>query len=217
MSDSTTAAPDVNTGVPETPEASDNPWSLLDALNDREGRFVRAALQGKEWMECAAYADVTTELGVIRMLGRPHVRQALTKLAPLASALDSKRGAKIMLPYTAESLVGTLGNGSDAQRIAAAKEIVALSGIVQGRNDRIAAGLMDVLGAVERRLSARTVDAEVVKVPELPAPVSDSESPTPIGIATIPDAAGSSSQAAPATGASKRPGRRGRRGTKPSP
>lgn len=218
MSDSTTAAPEVSNGATQTePESIDDAWSVLEPLTERERAFVLAAVQGKSWSECGDACDITTDWGLVRMLGRVRVRQALSTLAPLVMALDAKRGALLMMPSAARRLAGTLDDGTDAQALQAIKETFAAAGITTRQTDRLTAGLMDVLQAAERRLSARTVDAEVVKTPELPAPVSDSESPTPIGIATIPDAAGSSVQVAPATGAAKRSGRRGRRGTKPSP
>jgi hypothetical protein len=167
--------------APEPKESKDNPWSALDALNEREQRFVRAALQGKEWRDCGHAADVTTELGVIRMLGRPHVRHALEQLAPLVAALDAKRAARILRPYIMSKATNTALTASDAQSTQAIKELLQI-------DDRVSASLADVLGAIERRLSARVINAEVVKVPELPESTGDRESAgtRAIGIETVP-------------------------------
>ncbi len=191
-------------------------WAALEPLDDRERRFVLAAIDGKEWQECAKVAGWLSEVQIVRVLARPRVRQAIESIAPLLAAIEPKRATRMLRPYVMVKLASTAFTASDAQSTQAIKEILAVDGIA-AKGDRAAASLMDILASVERRISARTVDAEVVKVPELPASAGDSESRQAIGIATIPSDADAASGAGSgdASGAVVRRGRR--RGRKPRP
>ncbi len=200
-------------------EGDDSSDALSEAfapLTNGERRFVNAAVSGKDWKECADAAGITTNAGIARMLGRVRVRTALEIAAPLLGSIDPRLATKLLRPYMFSKLTETAFHAGEAQSTQAIKELIAIDGIA-AKGDRAAASLMDILASVERRISARTVDAEVVKVPELPASAGDSESRQAIGIATIPGDADAASGASSGD-ASGAVGRRGRRrGRKPRP
>ena len=202
-------------GSQDAPAGSDEAWRVLDTLTEPERRFVNAAIGGKDWPDCAEAGGWTTVESVARVLGRPRVRAAIETLAPLIGALDPKRATKLLRPYMLAKLTETAFHASEAQSTQAIKELVAIDGIAS-KGDKAAASLMDILASVERRISARTVTAEVVKMPELPASAADRESRQAIGIASIPgEASDGAAPADAADGPAKRRGRRARRGQPP--
>lgn len=154
--------------APETSEA-DEAWTALKALTERERRFVLAAAQGKDWSDCARAGGIQTELGVIRWLGRPRIVEALRRIAPAVMALDAKRGARLMVAQGSEKLLDTLADGSDAQKIAAVKELFSVAGLTVHRSEHVTASLADVLKALSvRRVSVeaprkRLASAEVIE------------------------------------------------------
>jgi hypothetical protein len=198
--------------VGEEPDTGD--WAIMDTLTPRERRFVRRVLLGQELREAAAYAGWNTDDGVIRLLGRPSIRGALKTLAPLAMALDPKRGARLLVPYYAKRLADTAIDGSDAQATTAAKELSSLAGVGTAKVEHIHASLADVLGLLDRRASDERSLPPEPKHLELPAASTDTESDAPVTLDAIWDPVPSSlaskqAKAAPPPAPKSKPPKRG--------
>jgi hypothetical protein len=137
-------------GTMDAPEA-DEAWTILDTLTEPERRFVNAAIRGKDLTECAEAGGWRTEEAVARVLGRPRVKAAIERLAPLLAANDPKRAARLLLPYWVDKLYKTASQGSDAQSTGAIKELIALAGVNSTRVEHLHASLADVVAAIEAR------------------------------------------------------------------
>jgi hypothetical protein len=203
------------------PIASDEPgesprdrglWEVLTECTDRERAFVLRALRGEDLAVAAEYAGWGQEDGVPKLLGRPRVRKALETLAPLYIPIDPKRVARLMSAYWGEKLLQTAIGGSDAQATTAAKELVSLAGLgATSRVEHVHASLADVLGLLDRRVSAEPGLAPAPKRLELPAPSTDTESVTLDAIwdPVLPSPASKPGKAAPSPARSSKPPKRG--------
>lgn len=133
---------------------------LLAALDTKESAFVTALLSGREVDDAARDARFAGRAVGAKVLGRPRVRQAITALAPL---LPVKLGARLVSPYVLERVVKVALEGSDAQAIHAARDVLNLAGLGPvSRSETIHASLGSVLEALERRKGNEpgpTVDA----------------------------------------------------------
>jgi hypothetical protein len=198
---------------PSATEAADE-WSAFDTLNEPERRFVRRALLTGNYSEAAEHGGWTGEDAPARVLGRPRVRAALLRLAPLFMADDPKRIARLMLPFWGGKLLDTAINGSDAQATTAAKELSSLAGITSSKVEHIHASLADVLGLLDRRASDERALPPEPKRLELPGPATDTESDAPVTLDAIWDPVPSSpaskpGKPAPSPARSSKPAKRG--------
>jgi hypothetical protein len=166
-------------GTMDAPEA-DEAWTILDTLTEPERRFVNAAIRGKDLTECAEAGGWRTEEAVARVLGRPRVKAAIERLAPLLAANDPKRAARLLLPYWVDKLYKTASQGSDAQSTGAIKELIALAGVNSTRVEHLHASLADVVAAIEaRQKSAKLLpprQVTTVAAREIPPEDTDTES-----------------------------------------
>jgi len=132
---------------------------LLAALDTKESAFVTNLLGGSEADDAARDAGFAGRCVGAKVLGRPRVRTAITALGPL---LPVKVGARLVAPYVLERLVRVAIEGSDAQAIHAARDVLNLAGLGPvSRSETIHASLSSVLDALDRRRneSAPVVDA----------------------------------------------------------
>lgn len=132
---------------------------VLAALDTKESAFVTNLLGGSEADDAAKDAGFAGRAVGAKVLGRPRVRVAITALAPL---LPVKVGARLVAPYVMERIVRVALDGSDAQAIHAARDLLNLAGLGPvSRSETIHASLSSVLDALDRRRneSAPVVDA----------------------------------------------------------
>jgi hypothetical protein len=122
----------------------------LAPLGSQERRFVLALLDSGEpeqAMLAAPYADPRT---VADVLGRPHVRLALHRLAPLLP--DSRKASRILSPYMLErvSQIATSKGSSDAQAVQAARLVLETAGVGPAAQANESRGLAELVRALSR-------------------------------------------------------------------
>jgi hypothetical protein len=98
-------------------------------------------------MSQAPYRDPRT---VADVLGRPHVRLALHRLAPLLP--DSRKASRILSPYMLErvSQIATSKGSSDAQAVQAARLVLETAGVGPAAQANESRGLAELVRALSR-------------------------------------------------------------------
>lgn len=136
----------------------------LAKCDDRESRFITALLRGATAEDAAMEVGYSGRAVGARVLGRPRVKVAILAIAPY---LDVKAGARLAAPYVLERVMRVAVEGSDAQAIHAARDVLNLAGLGPvSRSETIHASLGSVLEALERRKrdeSGPTVDLNARK------------------------------------------------------
>lgn len=133
----------------------------LAGLDSMESVFLSGLLEGATPDDAARQAGWNSRAIGAKVLGRPRVRLAIQRVAPL---LEAKQGARLLAPYLLERVARVALEGSDAQAVAASRDLLNLAGLGPvSRSETVHASLSDVLGALDRRRdngTDRVVDAK---------------------------------------------------------
>jgi hypothetical protein len=121
----------------------------LAKCDDRESRFITAMLNNATAEDAAREVGYSGRAVGARVLGRPRIKAAILAIAPY---LEVKAGARLAAPYVLERVMRVAVEGSDAQAIHAARDVLNLAGLGPvSRSETIHASLASVLDVLERR------------------------------------------------------------------
>lgn len=152
-------------------------------MKQEEKGFVLGVLKGATYPDAARDQGWIGELGAVRLLGRPQIRRALERLAPLLP--DSRRAARILAPYLMADSVEAASRGAPGSRDIR-RDLLAIAGIAGvTRTEHVTASLTEILGALETRGGAGSGPGRATRAmapsdrAALPGRSSDTESVDP--------------------------------------
>lgn len=124
-------------------------WAVLRPLDRNEKGFVLAVLRGMNYPDAASANGWDSPLAPVKLLGRPQIRAALERLAPLLP--DSRRAARILAPYLMADSVEAASKGAPGSRDIR-RDLLSIAGIAGvTRSEHVTASLTEVLSALESR------------------------------------------------------------------
>jgi hypothetical protein len=135
---------------------------VVSTLDQREQAFLDGLIEGLDADSAANAAGWKGRLPGAKVLGRPRIRQAIQVVAPY---LPVKVGARLIAPYVLERLTGIALQGSDAQSLHAARDLLNLAGLGPvSRSESVTASLSDVLAALDRRRTNEPIEVAAAPV-----------------------------------------------------